>query len=105
MTDTAQSETPLYLQAIALKLCVDVTYNRQRMRLAPHVLYNRNDALYLEAVTMLRDGERPREDKVGAFHLGGLKDPAITDQSFERHPLYEPEALRYEQGKLFEVEG
>ncbi len=99
-----EPNTAPFLQAIALKQCVEVTYNKQRMLLAPHVLYRRNDALYIDAVTLLRDGERPREDKVGAFHLGGLNDIMLNPQQFERHPLYEPDALRYEQGKLFEVE-
>lgn len=96
--------TALYLQAIALKKCVKATYNGQRMLLAPHVLYNRNDAIYLDAVTLLRDDREPREWKVGAFHLDGLKEPELTDRDFERHQLYEPDAMRYEEGKLFEVE-
>lgn len=98
------SGTALYLQAIAIKKCIEATYNGQRMLLAPHVLYRRNDALYLDALTLKRDGREPREWKIGAFHLNGLKDPLLSNEGFDRHQLYEPEAMRYEQGKLFEVE-
>ena len=71
------------LEAIALRKCLEATYNRVRIRLAPHILYTKHDQLYLDGVTLERDGKPPREIKVGAFKLDGLNDLALTDREFE----------------------
>ena len=64
----------LLLEAIALKKCVTATYNNVAMKLAPHVLYSKNNALFIDAITLEKHGEPPREKKLGAFHLLGLND-------------------------------
>ena len=79
------------LEAIALRKCLEATYNRTRIRLAPHILYTRHDQLYLDGVTLERDGKPPREIKVGAFKLDGLGELALTDRVFDplsgQHPV------------------
>ena len=50
----------LLLEAIALKTCVEGIYNRMTVKLAPHILYTRHDELYVDAVTVERDGTPPR---------------------------------------------
>ena len=60
------STNPLLLEAIALKKCVTTIYNGVAMKLAPHVLYTKNNALFIDAITLEKHGEPPREKKLGA---------------------------------------
>ncbi len=91
----------LLLEAIALKKCVTAVYNNVAMKLAPHVLYCKNNALFIDAVALEKHGEPPREKKLGAFHLLGLNDLQLTDQPFEIDALFEPRAEKYQGVTLF----
>ena len=42
----------LLLEAIALKKCVTAVYNNVAMKLAPHVLYSKHSALFVDAVIL-----------------------------------------------------
>ncbi len=99
------STNPLLLEAIALKKCVTTVYNGVAMKLAPHVLYSKNNALFIDAIALEKHGEPPREKKLGAFHLQGLNDLQITDQPFETDLLFEPDAEKYAGVALFMVSG
>jgi hypothetical protein len=98
------SQNALVLQAIALKKCVEATYNRTKVRLAPHILYTRHDELYLDAVTMERDGQPPREVKIGTFKLTGLQDLAVADRAFVPERIFDPRSEKYQGVTLFAVE-
>lgn len=91
----------LILEAIARALCIRATYNRMSVLLAPHILYQKNDSFYIDAVTIERDGEPPKEEKMGAFNLAGLSEIALTDQPFLRSELYEPKDPKYGANMLF----
>ena len=95
----------LFLEAIALNKCVVATYNRTKVLLAPHILYTRHDEVYVDALTILRDGYPPKEAKMGAFKLTGLRDAALADRSFERSKLFDLDDPRYAGVTLFAVEG
>jgi hypothetical protein len=97
------STNPLLLEAIALKKCVTTVYNGVAMKLAPHVLYSKNNALFIDAITLQKHGEPPREKKLGAFHLQGLNDLQLVDEHFETDPLFEPDAEKYDGAALFKV--
>ena len=99
------STNQLLLEAIALKKCVTATYNNVAMKLAPHVLYSKNNALFIDAITLEKHGEPPREKKLGAFHLLGLNDLKLTEQSFENDPLFEAGAEKYAGMTLFMISG
>jgi hypothetical protein len=94
----------LLLEAIALRKCVTATYNRTAVKLAPHILYTRHGELYLDAVTLERDGQPPRETKLGAFKLTGLTGLKALDQYFEIAPVFVPSDQKYAGTALFAVE-
>jgi hypothetical protein len=96
--------TPLVLQAIALRKCLDAVYNGGDVRLAPHVLFSRHSELYLAAVTISRDGRPPREAKMGLFKLAGLKSLAVTDDDFQPFPGFDPVAFEHGGTSLFALE-
>lgn len=97
------STNPILLEAIALKKCVTTVYNGVAMTLAPHVLYSKNNALFIDAITLEKHGEPPREKKLGAFHLQGLNDLQITEKPFETDILFEPDSEKYTDVALFMV--
>ncbi len=90
-------------EAIATRKCVAATYNRTAFKLAPHILYTRHDELYLDAVAVERDGQPPRELKLGTFKLAGLKDVAVAETSFEPESLFDPADGKYQGVTLFAV--
>lgn len=98
------SQNALLLQAIALKQCVEATYNRMRVSLAPHILYTRHDELYVDAVTVERDGQPPREVKLGTFKLSGLQELAVADRPFVRQKIFDPSSEKYKGVTLFAVD-
>lgn len=93
------------LEAIALQKCVEATYNRLRMRLAPHILYTRHDELFVDAVTLEREGQPPRELKLGVFKLSGLNNVQLVPQPFSpEQALFDPASERYDGVTVFAVE-
>lgn len=70
--------------AMAKRVCVAGTYNRGRVTLAPHSLFERHGELYLRAVRLDYDGRRPREPKLGTFKLAGLTELEATRKLFAR---------------------
>jgi hypothetical protein len=99
----AMETNRIVLEAIARGTCIEAVYNRMRVTLAPHILYTRHDELYVDAVTVARDGQPRREVKLGAFKLDGLHELAITDQPFERETVFDPDESRYAGVTLFAV--
>lgn len=89
------SSSRIVLEAIARRRCLEATYNRMAVRLAPHILYTRHDELYVDAVTVERDGQRPRETKIGTFKLDGLRDPVVADQPFRLEAVFDPGDPKY----------
>jgi hypothetical protein len=98
------SANPLLLEAIALKKCITVMYNRVEMKLAPHILYQRNDSLFIDAVALEKAGQPPREFKLGAFNLAGLNDVALCDEHFAIEPVYDRADPKYQGKTLFAIE-
>lgn len=101
----AAATTPIVLEGIVRMRCIAATYNRMAVILAPHVLFMRNDALYVGAVTIERDGLPPREPKFGLFKLDGLVGLRLEDErGFEISPLFERDDERFANSALMMVE-
>ena len=96
--------TPLVLEAIALRKCLDAVYNNGTVRLAPHILFSRHDELYISAVTVSRDGQAPREPKLGTFKLVGLRDLKVTEEAFNPFPGFDPTSNEHGGTSLFMLE-
>jgi len=94
----------LLFEAIALQKCVVATYNRMVVKLAPHILYTRHDELFVDAVTLERDGQRPKEMKLGAFKLAGLRDIQLVAHKFAPASLFNPADPKYEGETVFAIE-
>jgi hypothetical protein len=93
----------ILLEAIARGTCVEAVYNRMKVILAPHILYTRHEELYVDAVTLERDGLPPREVKLGAFKVSGLHALTLVDRPFEPQPVFDPAESKYEGVTLFAV--
>jgi hypothetical protein len=91
-------------EAIVKRLAVAATYNRGEVTLAPHVIYTRHDELYVDAVTIERDGKPPREEKLGTFKLAGLSPLRLTARRFERSALFDEHDAKYAGVLLMAVE-
>ncbi len=93
-----------FFEGVALKKCVTATYNRMQVILAPHILYTRHDEMHVDAVTLERDGQPPRELKLGTFKLSGLKDVIVQERQFEPYAVFDATAEKYEGTTLLVVE-
>ena len=96
---------PVVLEGIVRKQCVAATYNRMQVILAPHVLLMKNDAPYVGAVTVERDGQPPKEPKLGLFKLDGLVGLRLDGRAFRTSALYEAQDERFGGAVLMAVEG
>lgn len=96
--------TATILEAIVRQLCVSATYNRTRMILAPHILFTRGDALYVDALVVSRENMLPREAKIGTFKLDGLGDLAITQRAFTPSNLFDAELEKYAGTTLMAID-
>jgi hypothetical protein len=94
----------MFFEAIALKRCIVAIYNRMRVKLAPHILYTKHGDMFVDAVTLERDGQPPREIKLGTFKLAGLKDPDLVEDGFQPEALFNPADEKYAGVTLFAVE-
>lgn len=104
MQSDGMESSKVLLEAIALKKCVEATYNRMVVKLAPHILYTRHGELYVDAVTVERDGKPPKETKLGTFKLAGLKIAGIVSRTFMPEPIFDPADQKYAGVTLFAVE-
>jgi hypothetical protein len=95
---------PVVFEAIVKKQAIAATYNRGSVTLAPHILYTKHGEIYVDATTLERDGQPPREPKLGAFKLAGLTGLRITPRRFTVSELFAVADERYEGVTLLAVE-
>lgn len=92
------------LEAIATRVCVTATYNRDHIVMAPHVLFTKHGEVHVDGVVLERNGTPPKEVKLGTYKLAGLHDVAVSDRSFIPDPIFDPNAEKYEGVTLFVVD-
>lgn len=95
---------PTILEGIVKRRCIVATYNRQRVVLAPHILYTRHGELHLDGVAVERDGKPPRELKFGTYRLTGLNEIAASDRPFFPAEDFNPGAELYRDVTMLAVE-
>ncbi len=95
---------PTILEAIVKQRCVTAVWNRDKVVLAPHVIYTRHGELFADAVTVARNNMLPREPKLGTYKIAGLADLKLSQRGFEPSDLFEPEAEKYAGTALMAVE-
>ena len=95
---------PLVFEAVVKKQAIAASYNRGTVTLAPHVVYTKHGEIYLDAVTIDRDGQPPREVKIGAFKLTGLTGLRITPRRFTPSELFNATEDKYAGVTLLAVE-
>jgi len=89
--------------AIERLVRISAIYNKGHVILAPHILYKRHDELYVDAVTIERDGAAPREAKLGTFKVDGLTDPRLDNYRFRPFPAFRPADPKYAGGTVASV--
>jgi len=104
VTEAPVNNTPFVLEGIVRLRCLQVTYNRTRMIVAPYILYTRNDSLYADAQIVSREGMLPREPKIATFKVDGLKEVSVLDRAFEISDLFDAELDKYAGTTLMKVE-
>jgi hypothetical protein len=90
--------------AVARGVMVMATYNRRRVRLAPHALYTRHGEPFLDAVTVEQDGWPPNSRRLGAFKLDGLTGITATTTRFRAEAEFDPDNDKY-SGSLIAMIG
>ena len=84
----SDAELALLTDAIREHRFVTVRYNRGSATLAPFGTLTRHDELYLQAVTVARDGTQPGRLKLGTFKVAGLSELQPTPVAFSPTALY-----------------
>ncbi len=97
--------TRIFLEAIARRVCVTTTYNRMTIKLAPHILYTKHDELFVDGVTVEREGKKPKELKLGTFKLSGLTATELTRRLFVPQAVFDRTDAKYAGTTLLAVEG
>ncbi|MDB5685151.1 MAG: hypothetical protein JWM75_2849 [Sphingomonas bacterium] len=96
--------TRVILEAIARDLCIRAVYNKSVATLAPHIVYTRHGELFVDALTVERDGKKPREEKLGSYKLAGLSEVEVVERPLTRFRDFNPRDPRYEGVTIFALE-
>lgn len=98
------TQMPILFEAIVRTRCIAATYNGGQVVLAPHVAFTRHGEVYVGATTIERDGQPPREEKIGLFKLTGLGGFTLTERSFVPSATFDPRDERFAAETLLAVE-
>jgi hypothetical protein len=88
MTDTRLT----LMEAIARKKAIVAHYNGNRVKLAPHLLFERRGELFVSAFNLSKVWHTAAERRLGQFKLSGLGSPDLLDEGFDPLPSYIPAA-------------
>lgn len=93
------------MEAIVRQRIVATCYNGERLRLAPHLLFERHGDLFVRALNLSKNFRPDDERRLGQFKLAGLGDAEVLDETFLPLASYQAqaEALRGEDTLLMTV--
>ncbi|MDP9056302.1 MAG: WYL domain-containing protein [Pseudomonadota bacterium] len=98
------SDTRLKLiEAIARQKAIEASYNGKRIKLAPHLLFERRGDLFVSALNMSKNWRSQDERRLGQFKLTGLGAPDLLEESFDPLPSYDPAALQGDDKLLLAI--
>ena len=81
--------------AVARMMCVGAVYERKHTCLAPHVVYGSRDNLFVDAVVIEQNGERPDRADLVTFAISDLKHIVVSGPHFSVHPSFDPGDMKY----------
>lgn len=84
------------LEAIARQRVVAARYNGERIKLAPHLLFERHGDLFIGALNLGKNWRADAEPRLGQFKLAGLDGAELLDETFDPLPSYQAAAPRAE---------
>jgi len=90
---------------IEQQLGLRAAYNRGPVILAPHILYGRGGALFLDAVVLERDGTRSEGDALATFKLSTLRDPVTIMEPIAITRAFDAGHARYSEHIIASVAG
>ena len=102
--DNQARSAEILAEAIHRKQIVEATYNAASLKLAPHQLFLRNDALYVAALNPQKSRRVDEEPALGVFKLAGLSGVALTDQPFSPVSSFGEKASRPEDLLLASID-
>lgn len=77
------------MEAIARQKLVVVRYNGGRIRLAPHLMFERHGDLFVSALNLDKNWRSEDEKRLGQFKLAGLGEAELLEEGFDPLPSYE----------------
>ncbi len=91
------TDSEIIRDAIASKRCIELTYNNMRLKVAPHILYTRHDAPFMDGVPVEREGKELNDPRLATFKLAGLREVAVIDRSFEPMAGFDASDQKYSE--------
>lgn len=91
------------MEAIVRKKIVAIRYNGERLRLAPHLLFERRGDLFVRALNLGKNFRPEDERRLGQFKLAGLGEAELLDETFLPLPSYQAVAPHGEDTLLMAV--
>jgi hypothetical protein len=91
------------MEAIARRRTVLAEYNGARIKLAPHVIFERRGDLFVSALNMSKSWRTDDEKRLGQFKLAGLGATELLDEPFDALPTYEAVAPRGDDNLILAI--
>lgn len=88
--DTMNDTRLKFMEAIARRRMVSACYNGTRMTLAPYLMFERRGDLFVSALNTNKSWRSDEEPRLGHFKLDGLRDPELSEESFEPIVAFAP---------------
>ncbi len=82
---------------------IAAVYNKGTVQLAPYILFERREGLFVDGLVLGRNEVAPAEAKIGSFKLAGLTAVDIAGQSSPAHPVFDRNALKYDGTTLLVI--